>query len=120
MTTDFYQELNYVIGVNFMRLKISKRTGGFLQNTVIRLCTFVFLCALAPHAMAANKGNISAAVNTFIIGAIVAVLISLVFALQRNQNGQLAGLKTGKFFLLLSILILIVFVTATAAFFIFV
>lgn len=102
-----------------MRLKLSKRIGGFIQNAVERLSTVVFLCALTPHAMAANKGNISAAVNTFMIGAIVAVLISLVFALQKNQNGQLADLKTGKFFLLLSILLLIVFVTATAAFFIF-
>ena len=97
----------------------NNKTRKLFFYCVDKYSLVVLLVLTTSNAMAANKGNISAAVNTFIIGAIVAVLISLVFALQRNQNGQLAGLKTGKFFLLLSILILIVFVTATAAFFIF-
>jgi len=77
------------------------------------------LLIVTPNVLAANKGNISAAVNTLMIGAVVALLISIIFAIQRNHEGRIAGVKTGKFFLLLSILLLIVFVTAAAAFFIF-
>jgi heme/copper-type cytochrome/quinol oxidase subunit 4 len=102
-----------------MNKNAKKWRCNFLHNILIRFSTVVFLCAIAPYAVAANKGNISAAVTTLIVGAVVAVLISLIFALQKNQDGKLVGIKTGKFFLLVSILLLIVFVTSTASFFLF-
>lgn len=79
----------------------------------------VLLWTVAPMALAANTGDIPAAITVWIIGAVLAVLISLVFSLKKNASGSFVGLKKAKFFLLLSILLLIVFVAGTAAFFIF-
>lgn len=79
----------------------------------------VLLLALASPALAANKGDIPAAITVWIIGAVLAVLISLAFSFKKNEAGSFVGLKKAKFFLLLSILLLIVFVAGTAAFFIF-
>lgn len=84
-----------------------------------RLLVSVLLLALASPALAANTGDIPAAITVWIIGAVLAVLISLVFSLKKNASGSFVGLKKAKFFLLLSILLLIVFVSGTAAFFIF-
>ncbi|MCW8870981.1 MAG: hypothetical protein OQK49_09775 [Proteobacteria bacterium] len=99
--------------------KLNNSHCQFLFKQTGKIIIVVLLYTLAPNAVAANKGNVSAAVTTLIVGAVIAVLISLTFALQKNQDGKLVGVKTGKFFLLASILLLIVFVTATAAFFIF-
>ena len=102
-----------------MRIKTGKRLCGLLQNAAGRFSAVVFLCAMAPHTMAANKGNISAAVTTLIIGAILSVLIAWVFSLKKTPEGHRSGIKMGLFFLLLSVLLLIVFVAGTAAFFVF-
>jgi|GEM_PF-1871393 len=90
-----------------------------LKNSLNKLGIIVFLCGIAPIAYASNKGDISAAVTTWILGAVIALLVSLVFALRKNEDGRLVGLKKAKFFLLLSIFLMIVFVAGTAAFFIF-
>ncbi len=83
------------------------------------LAVMALLFSVAPNAAASNMGNLSAAIAVWAIGASVAFLISLIFALKRNQDGTLAGLEKGKFFLLFSVLLLIVFVAGVGAIFIF-
>ncbi|KAA3638981.1 MAG: hypothetical protein DWP95_11445 [Proteobacteria bacterium] len=96
-----------------------KKLSALFQHVMDRLVTVVLLWAVAPMAMAANKGDIPAAITVWITGTVLAVLISLVFSFKKNAAGSFVGIKKAKFFLLLSILLLIVFVAGTAAFFIF-
>lgn len=120
--TFHFHAMVYLYIADMTQKKMNKLNNShcqFLFKQTGKIIIVVLLYTLAPNAVAANKGNVSAAVTTLIVGAVIAVLISLTFALQKNQDGKLVGVKTGKFFLLASILLLIVFVTATAAFFIF-
>lgn len=93
--------------------------GGVFRSRLSKLSCVVFLSTVTSQVIAAGRGNISAAINTFIIGAIIALIISLLFSLKKNRQDNSMSLKTGIFFLILSILLLIVFVAAVASFFIF-
>lgn len=99
--------------------EIYDKSSGVVKKGNNILWAATMMLAVTPNAVAANKGNVSAAVTTLIVGAILSVVVSWLFSLKKNPDGKRTGIKTGPFFLLLSILLLIVFVAGTAAFFVF-